>query len=216
MRQTSRGFTLTEILLAMLIASILVLGISAAYQQAHRVWVRTEQNRPLYADARMIVETLRTELSCLYMPPVEEDQEKVFVLATEPDGRIEMVFYTQAPGYLSAVGAGRIAKVRYCFDRDPQTGETALLRSEQECAGEKVIGQEVSSVMAKRLASFKLWSYVPAGSSGDADWRQSYASAEQAPKAIRVTFKWAADQSVPDKEFTTAIVVPCQASLQHP
>ena len=82
-----KGFTLMEILLAMLITSILILGVNAAYRQAYLLWSNVEDSRPAYHAARLITETLRRELSCLYFPEVaeQEDSGPPFSLICSPN-----------------------------------------------------------------------------------------------------------------------------------
>lgn len=135
-RQTA--FTLVEILIAMLITSILVLGINTAYRQAHLIWQSAESKRPIYHNARIIFETLRQELSCLYFPQLpDQEPNHPFNLSSLPDGTAELSFYTLTPSWTTAPQSSLIAKVRYSFCKDTDTDQTLLIRTEQLCSGEK-------------------------------------------------------------------------------
>ena len=209
-----RGFTLVEILLVMLITSVLVLGINAAYQQAHLLWSNIEAQRPVYDNARLITETLRQEISGLYLPQTSEtEKDNLFELSTLPDGTVNLTFYTLTPSWKESLFSSRIAKIRYNFARDNSTGENLLERAEQFCAGEKMIGQESSNVILKGLSDFKIWCAVPdSGSSSDL-WKQSYSSERTPPKAIKILLKWPATKGSSETSFETSILVSCQTPL---
>jgi prepilin-type N-terminal cleavage/methylation domain-containing protein len=208
------GFTLVEILLVMLITSVLVLGINAAYRQAHLLWSNTEAQRPAYDNARLVTETLRQELSSLYLPQTSEaERDSLFDLSSLPDGTVNLIFYSLTPSWKESVFSSRIAKVRYSFSRDKTTGENLLERAEQFCAGEKVIGQESSNVILKGLSDFKIWCAVSDSGSPSDLWKQSYSSERTPPRAIKVLLKWPATKDTSEISFETSILVPCQAPL---
>lgn len=208
-----RGLTLIEILLAMLISSILILGINAAYRQAHLIWSNAESRRPIYYTARLVTETLREELSCLYFPPVDEEHGSPFRLLTLPDGTVELTFYTLTPSWKGSPESSRIAKARYSFSRDPYTDETLLQRFEQLCAGEKIIGKERSDILIIGLSDFRVWAAVANPDSPGDLWRESYESKDSPPKAVKILLKWATTADLPEIDFQTSILIPCQGSL---
>lgn len=207
------GFTLIEILLAMLISSILILGVNAGYRQAHLLWSNVENRRPIYHTARLITETLREELSCLYFPPTKEEQDSPFKLSASPNGTTKLTFYTLTPSWKGSSQASRIAKVRYSFTRDPDAEETLLQRFEQPCAGEKIIGKESSEIIVKGLSDFRVWAAVANSDSPGDLWKLSYDSKNTPPKALKVSLKWAASPNLPEMGFQTIILIPCQGSL---
>jgi len=205
------GFTLIEILIVMLITSILILGINTAYRQAYLLWSNIENKRPLYNNARLITETLRQELSCLYFPSDANQQDSPFELLSSTNETTELNFYTLTPSWKSDPASSRMAKVRYRFSRDEITEETLLQRFEQACAGEKIIGKESSDVIATGLSDFKIWAADP-NASLDL-WKQSYATKDAPPKAFKIFMKWAANGDNQQADFQTSIIVPCQGIL---
>ncbi|HUW18940.1 MAG TPA: prepilin-type N-terminal cleavage/methylation domain-containing protein [Sedimentisphaerales bacterium] len=205
----SRGFTLIEILLVMLISSIFVLGINATYRQVHSVWSNVEDRRIIYHNARIVTKTLRQELSCLYLPAAPDgnddaETDKAFQpVSVEPT---ELTFYTLAPSWKASLVSSRMAKVRYSFTKDEYTNESVLQRFEQPCAGEKPIGKESSDVILKGLSDFSV-SAVGNGSNGGDEKKNA------PPKALKVSLKWPATKVVPEINFQTTILIPCQASV---
>jgi prepilin-type N-terminal cleavage/methylation domain-containing protein len=207
------GFTLVEILLVMLITSILILGVNAAYRQAHLLWSNAEDTRPIYHTARLITETLRSELSCLYFPPTKNEDDSPFKLLFLPDEKTELTFYTLAPSWTGSLESSRIAKVTYRFAKDRQTEETVLQRFEQPCAGEKIIGKEDSEVAAKGLSGFRVWAVDPNSSSYGDLWKQSYNSKDKPPKAVKVLLEWPAAEGMRDVRFQFSTLISCESPV---
>ena len=213
------GFTLAEILLVMLIISILALGINAAYRQARSIWSHTESRRPIYHNARLIIETLRQELSGLYLPAAsdnggrsgEDSGQSPFSLSTLPNGTTELTFYTLTPSWKRSSMSSRVARVRYSFTGE-STEERLLQRFEQLCAGEKLIGEESSSIIATDMTDFKLWALDAGADSHEDPWKQSYNS-EAPPGAVKISLKWAASKENPEIGFQSCILVPCSSSI---
>ena len=202
-----KGFTLIEILLAMLITSILILGLHFAYQQTHRIWLSAESRRPVYHNARVIIETLRQELSCLYFPQTQgEDANTPFILSALPDGTAELTFYTLNPSWTGGIKSSRMARVRYGVTRDQDSGEIIVERFEQPFSGEKAIGKEHSDVLIKGLADFKIWAAEPEFT----EWKEFYDAKDRPGRAIKIAVKTKAATDVPEIDFQTGILVPCQ------
>ena len=210
------GFTLIELLLVLLISSVIVLGINAAYRQAHLIWASCEDPRPIYHDARLITETLRGELACLYLPPSRDSNEPNVDEPFPPVsvGTDALAFYTLAPSWKAGLPASRVARVRYCLMQDPATGENVLERFEQPCSGEKLIAKETTDIVARGLSEFDV-SFVGGEGQADKSDGEEGDGKEQGtpPKAVKVSLKWAATGNVPDIGFETTILVPSEAPL---
>ncbi|MCK5642153.1 MAG: prepilin-type N-terminal cleavage/methylation domain-containing protein [Gammaproteobacteria bacterium] len=219
----AKGFTLIEILLAILISSILALGIHVTYRQALLAWSRTEASRLVYKQARMITETLRTELSCLYMPPTKKSDSSgedsgeqddngagAFILSTSSEGKLDMSFYTLGPAFESSPSSGRIAKVTYSF------ADGKLTRSEQYCAGEKIIGPQRSQVIAQDLTTFAIQTFVSDPDQGINRWQNSFTSSDIPPRAVKVAIGWPQDKNVPATDLETIFWIPCEAAMDGP
>jgi type II secretory pathway component PulJ len=205
------GLTLLEILLAMVITSLLILGINASYHQAHRVWSSIESRRPIYQNARLTTEILRQELSCLYFPPATENGEHLFRLVHLPDEGTELAFYTLGPSWKGGPESSLTAKVRYRFGSDPDSEESSLVRYEQLCAGEKIIGPESSEIIARDLSDFRIWVFDPNSGAGQPSWKESFESKDTPPKALKFSLKWAATAEAPEIEFQYSILIPCES-----
>ena len=211
-RQTA--FTLIEILIVMLITSILVLGINAAYRQAHLMWQNAESTRPIYHNCRITIETLRQELSALYFPQLSEGEPNhPFNLSALPDGAAELSFYTLTPAWTTSPQSSLIAKVRYIFSKDTDMDQTTLTRIEQLCSGEKIIGKESSDIILKGLSELKFWALDPNSEPSEDSWKQSYDSKAAPPRALKILLKWPQTKDIPEMVFQSSIEIPSQQAL---
>lgn len=218
------GFTLAEILIVMLVTSILVLGIHAAYQQAYRLWARAEETREAWYQTRVLTELLREELGGLYLPlraaASEEEPreaEPVFQLRAGPEEAVSLSFFTLTPAWHTDVAFARMARVCYRFDRNPDTGRTLLQRRETLCASEKLVGTESTAVLTEDLAGFKVRVLASANGGSSETWRDSYQSDDRPPAAVRIQLRWRAlrpgEPDSPAPLFESTISVSCEGPL---
>jgi len=206
---TYKAFTLIELLLAMLISSILVLGINATYRQAHMIWSNVENYRPIYNDIRIITETLRQELTGLYIPPPPEandvdNPETGFQPITVE--QTKLTFHTLTPAWRSSLTSARIARVRYEFTTDNATGESALTRFEQPYAAEKPIGKETFNVIATGLSDFNI-------SVAGEDENNTDQNENTPPRVLNFSLKWPAKDNFPEQAFLATFLIPARKPL---
>jgi prepilin-type N-terminal cleavage/methylation domain-containing protein len=186
-----KGFTLVEILLVMLITSIMVLGINGAFSQVKRIWTEIEIKKENYQNIRVVLETMRVELSGLYMPKKKEEQqnenkENYFELINLPDGKTVLSFYTKNISWDKGLGGSKPAKVTYIFGED-EKGENILSRTEQLASGEKVISKESKTIMLKGLSDFQVSVLVQNNETENKDWQQEYETTDTPPIAIKIS-----------------------------
>jgi prepilin-type N-terminal cleavage/methylation domain-containing protein len=158
--KTRRAFTLIELLLAMFITSVIVLGLHAAFRQATMLFSRTQQPRHIYQTARLITETLRRELAALYIPPPLEpnqpdqpDQPDQQLTEDDSDG---FTFHTLNPSWNTASPTARSAKITYKFTKESDSGRGVLTRSEQLYATEIPLALPTNGIIAENLSDFNV------------------------------------------------------------
>ena len=212
-RAPRMGFTLVEVLLVMLITSVLVLGISGAYRQARQLYSQVEGPRHQYHMYGNVIESLRADLAALYMPPVEEGKTS-FALSAQPDGSIDLMFYSLSPLWRTGAAGARSAVVQYRFVQHQGAGESTLERLETPCAGESIIGEPVSETVAEGKFEFHVW-VVDADSDGsEQSLRTSHESHERPPKALKVRLECAEAGHIFPVTFETLIEIPCESLVQ--
>jgi prepilin-type N-terminal cleavage/methylation domain-containing protein len=206
------GFSLIEILLVMLITSILVLRISAAFKQVHMLRSRIENNRPVYQQSRLILDTIRSELSCLYSPSSSQEQQlRPFALSSTPDGTTQLSFYTLNPAWKNTAISSYPANVGYIFSTDSQSEHKLLVRTEQLCAGEKTIAAPTKDTILNGLSEFNVWAIGHDSDFSPDSWKSNLECKQIPPKAVKVQLIWFIGNNQHD--FQTIVRIPCQTAL---
>jgi len=201
------GFTLVELLLVMLISSIIVLGIHAAYRQAYQICSRVEKPRSTFESVRIISDTLRVELSSIYFPKTSDANN-----SENPEGNPSepiivkdnlITFYTLNPAWRTDPACSRIARVTYSFGEFENTDQKVLVRHESLYAGEKPAGTKTTDVIADNLAEFKISLIKKAQNKEE----------KNPPKAVKLTLKFA-DSQPSEESFHTTIFIPSEVFLE--
>lgn len=210
-RKGQKGFTLIEILLVMLITSVLVLGINAAFRQAHMLWSRVEKERPVYQKTRLLFDTLTEELLCLYMPTIDDDQQQPtpFSLSKLPDGTVRLSFLTLNPVWKDTAVSNFPAKVSYEFITDSDSGRKVLSRTERLFSGEKAIGTEQKEAVLAGFSGITIQAADPNADSLADSWRNDLQCSQRPPKAVKILLKWPKDEQT-EFEFETIIKIAAQ------
>ena len=202
------GFTLIEILLAMMITTILAAGINASYRQVSNVSGYIEQQRDIYQQGRGLIGTLRDELSGLYIPASADanSNQACFILSVT-NNSCELTFFTMTPAWNQIAACGKMAKVTYSFQK---TNETAQLgRKEQLHSGEKAIAQESSLVIDEKLAEFDIQVTDSFDMNRDS-WQKTYSSKSSVPKAVKIQLRYRNDKKQAYTDFNTTVAIRCK------
>jgi prepilin-type N-terminal cleavage/methylation domain-containing protein len=209
-----KGFTLVEILLVMLITSVLVLGVNAAFRQAHMLWSRAEKQRPVYQKTRRFYDTLREELACLYMPKLEEEQSP-FTLVALQDGTVKVSFFTLNPVWKGTALSNLPAKVSYEFLTNSDSGQRILSRTEQLFSGQKAVGLEQKEDVLDGFSGVAIQASDPNAGSLAESWKNELSCQQLPPKAIKILLKWPREDQT-EFEFATTIKISCQGQIVPP
>ena len=208
------GFTLIEIILVMLITSVLVLGINGAYRQAHLIWSRVENDQVIYQKSRLLIETLREELACMYFPQGTAQQQLIpCYISTLPDGTTEISYHTLAPSWKRSPIASYPARVCYKFYIDSETDQRLLRRTEQYFSGEKPIAAESKEIILDGLGRFNVWAIGTNSDFSPDSWRENLECITSPPKAIKIQLNWPDNGNSIEHSFQCTIAIPCQSKL---
>lgn len=202
------GFTLIEILLAMMIATILAAGINASYRQISSVSGYIEQQRGIYQQGRDLITTLRDELSGLYALASDDanSNQDFFTLSATNSGQ-ELTFFTMMPSWNQIAASGRIAKVTYSFKKTNIS--TQLIRKEQLYSGEKAIAQESSQVLDEKLAEFVI-EVTDSFNANEDSWQKAYDAQSSIPKAVKIQIRYPDDKKQTYTDFNATFAIRCE------
>ncbi len=209
------GFTLIEVLMAMLISSFLVLGLHGAYRQARQLRSVVENERLIYESSDRVMECLRTELAGAYLPVLDSDA-KAFALATEADGSCELTFYTLSSAWRTGAECARSARIRYRFTKGATARENTLERFEQWCAGERVITKEERDVLLTGPFELSAWVMAPGTDRSEESLKASYEAHDQAPRATKLLLRWRTEPDTAGTTFSILVSLPSESLIQEP
>jgi len=209
-RNKYSGFTLVEILLALLLSSILVLALQAAFRQMRFAITRTETDEPQYRQARRWATLWREEFSGVYLPAKDEQQEnqKRFTLSNESDGTLQLSYFTLTPAWQQESSYAKGAKVEYRLTRNEQTEAFTLSRTQQAAAGSKVLGPETQDLLATNIKALSFSAY----NQEQRKWENYFDAENQLPQAMRVTFEMARADEETSLKFVTDFFIPTRKS----
>ena len=188
-RHTRGAFTLVELLVALTVSSIVILGVHAGARAGWDVWRRVEDGRPVEQRARRILGAMRWELGGFYRPrPVEGEMEALVRMEDRDRGELVVSWFTTMPSYRRGLPAGRCARVTYVYRKGEgsKEGGGVLERREQLAAGEKVIGGALVDVLAKDLAGFE----VECFDSGGNPVEVGSGGSDKPPRRVKVAMSW--------------------------
>lgn len=200
------GFTLVEILLVMMITSILVLAANAAYQQVYVVWSRIVDRTPVYQKSRLIIDTLRQELACMYWPGVvEKEKVEAITIINEANGNTVTTFYTLGASWNTGSASSNMTRVQYIFSSNSDIEGNVLSRTEQNFSGNKPASTVKTEIIMKGLAKFRI-SKVEEKKEKDEDKKKP-------PEAVKIELSWPETKNMPESFFQTIVPIACNSPL---
>lgn len=191
----------------MLISSILVLALHAAFRQTQYVINQTEKIEPLYRQSRQLTDLWREEFSGLYLPPSQQyDQESSidrFQLSYQPGSTMRLSFFTLTPAWHQNAADAKPAKVCYHLKRNEQSETLTLSRTEQPHASQLPIALQNETTLARNLKSLSFTVY----DSHQRQWQPIFQADQTLPHAIRVKFQFAQPTTRKGLEFSTTFFI---------
>ena len=206
-----------EVLVAMLITSILVLGINGAYRQARRLWLGAENPRPAFQGVRLLAGTLRREMSGIYLPAADANEAAApFELSHPRPGQVDLTFLTHTPGWQTSLHAARPAKLTYSYTQDEASGVGILKRSEQLFVGAKALGLAHEETILSGLSEFQVLVADPNGGANAISWIDTFQAKGTLPSALSLKITWSPSDptlGLPTR-FETSFFIPCQGVFE--
>jgi len=192
MKGNSRGFTLIEILLAILIGSLVLTSVYGIFSSVSGARNRFEVEGNLHHQARIFFDRIGGELSSLRVSPL--GKQAIFSSGNTHDGNLFLEFNTGLVSPLLQQHGG-ISRVRY----EIQQGEESaiLLRSEQVLLADLAASKPLPFIA--NLKTFQV-RYFRQG-----DWQDTW-SGKIPPQMIEITLELEIDDRL--IPFRSSFVLP--------
>jgi len=192
MRKAPRGFTLVEVLLAVLIGTLVLTSVYGVFSSVSRARNRLEAEGNLYHQARIFFDRIGGELGSLRFVPLGE--KAVFTSGTTLEGGTFLEFNTElvSPNLQQQ---GGISRVRYEI-REQEEG-AALLRSEQALLADLAPSEPLLFIAGVKTFQARYFS--------QGGWQDSW-SRRKPPQLIEITLELEIDgRLIP---FRSSFVLP--------
>ena len=188
----NHGFTLIEILLALLIGSVVLTSIYGVFSAVSQARNRLEAEGEVYHQARIFFDRLGSELGSLRMAPL--GTKAVFSSGNDRDGNIYFEFNTELDSPLLRQHGG-LSRVRYEVQQGDESG--TLYRSEQILLTDLAVSEPLKFFAG--VKDFKL-RYLRNG-----NWREIW-TGKNPPQLVEVTLELDVDgRNIP---FRSSFVLP--------
>ena len=182
MKRDSRGFTLIEILLAVLISSLVLGSVYGVFSSVSGARNRLEAEGDLYHQARIFFDRIGGELASLRQSPL--GKQAVFSSGTTPAGDVFLEFNTELISPLLQQHGG-ISRVRYEINQ--QEDAVVLLRSEQVLLADLAASEPLLFITDLKTFQVRYFNH--------GNWQDSWGS-KSAPQLIEITLEFATDNGL--------------------
>jgi general secretion pathway protein J len=169
--QSSSGFTLLELIIAITIFTFITLIISEGFRLGLNAWEKGEAEIGETQRIRVISGLISQQLKSAYPFEIEVDDEKVVAFEGDADS---LMFVTG----LADASFGGFKWVRYSFDDGILLYKEGILPDKEFI--DKLTGDE--EVIDSEIEEFKLNYY----SSDEGEWNETWDFSEELPAAVRV------------------------------
>jgi len=188
----NHGFTLIEILLALLIGSVVLTSIYGVFSAVSQARNRLEAEGDVYHQARIFFDRLGSELGSLRVAPL--GTQAVFSSGHDSDGTLYLEFNTERVSPLLRQHGG-LSRVRYEVQQGDDSG--TLYRSEQVLLADLAVSEPLKFFSG--VKDFQL-RYLRNG-----NWQERW-TGKAPPELVEVTLELEVDgRSIP---FRSSFVLP--------
>lgn len=187
-RPASHGFTLVEMLVAIVIFMLFISTVYGTYYAAHAAITRAEEQEELYQTGRVLLAQLNTELTCLYQPAGASATNYALIGDDSPDTsdalqKDTLTFCTTAHVPPAGQPVGDICQVKYSIGGDNVDEEPGLYVDEDLHLGLEADGETSTHQLLSPLVVGFNCRYLSAGAT---DWATEWTDPTTLPVAIRI------------------------------
>lgn len=175
MKRDCRGFTLIEVLLAILIGSLLLTSIYGIFGSVSEAKNRLEQEGEIYHQVRIFFDRIGGELSSLRLTPASN--RLILNSGQTLEGEPALEFTTELVSPLLQQKGG-VSRVRYELRRDEDTA--SLYRSEQVLLADQELSEALPFI--EGLKSFEIRYY------SQGQWQEQWGNLSP-PEMLEITLE---------------------------
>lgn len=182
----THGFTLVEMMVAIVIFLLFISAVYGTYRAANRSIAMAEEQEDLMQTGRVLLERLHTELTCAMQPASSQTSELIGEDTEENASNLlqadRITFLTTAHPAGSGTVAGDVCRVSYMMGGDTPAEEPGLYVEVNRHAGLEMPDEQPERQLLSPLVVGLNVKYLPV----DGDWEPSWQERTTLPLAVRV------------------------------
>lgn len=188
------GFTLVELLLALVITSISISAVAGIFYTSLRAYRRTSDDMRLSFESGFLADTLGRDLRGVAIVDMEE-----MPCFRGDSARVEFMTRASAPGE----GRWPLRRVTYEFEKEPEAATGTLSANVQPYAGDVPLQPGSSRhVVLKRISDLRFRYYT------NNRWQEEW-TGEGLPQAVEIVATIAVEDSRMTRTLNVAVDLPC-------
>jgi len=178
------GFTLIEMMVAVVIFLLFIGAVYGVYQAASNAMVRTEEHEDVTQTGRVLLGQMTAELACAYQSSSVTTSQLVGEDTDNPVDGVQqdrLTFLTTAHAMADDQPTGDISQVTYCIGGDQEGEQPGLYIEETRHPGLEVDGTQPTRRLLSPLVSGLNCRYLT-----ENGWEDAWTEKTALPIAVRV------------------------------
>ena len=210
-RQTSRGFTLIEVLIAMTLLSVMVVLLFSSLRTAAESWNAGESKIAEVNTKAVVYQFFKRHLTTIRPMPMLSNEQKTFPKAQQDDLQNQQAFqgFRQSLNFVAALPAASARKGLQVFNiaSDSANRSTLLVTLTPYRQTDIDVNAEPDrpEVLLEDIADFKFSYFGKTEDMADQKWHDEWKMADRLPRLIKVTIQLADGSDWPEMVFPLKI-----------
>lgn len=199
--KTRKGFTLVEMMVAVVIFSLAIAVIYKTFSTGLKVWERGSESMAVFQDGKRVLDIISKDIRSTFIPSLG-NEDSLFVGEDKKEGEIDadkIIFFTLGePNVISKKKDIGLCRVEYYLEK--KESEYTLYRKETPSLGQLVLGEETVDPLLIGVESLS-FEYYSKG-----EWKKEWKSSKTVPTRVKICLKLKEETGEPLSFATTAEV----------
>ncbi|MFA7328796.1 MAG: type II secretion system protein GspJ [Candidatus Ratteibacteria bacterium] len=200
--KTRKGFTLVEVMVAVVIFSLAIAVIYKTFSTGLKVWERGSESMAVFQDGKRVLDVISKDIRSTFIPPLG-NEDSLFVGEDKKEGEIDadkISFFTLGEPNLISKGKDiGLRKIEYYLEKKDK--EYTLYRKETPSLGRLVLGEETVDPLLIGVENLN-FEYYSKG-----EWKKEWKPSKTVPSRVKICLKLKEETGEPHT-FATTVEVP--------
>jgi general secretion pathway protein J len=207
-RDTSRGFTLIEVLVATAILALIISIIYSAFAGSIKTMEISTEGGEVYRKARVVLYRMAQEISCAYLPRDQEGAETLAFIGEDREGEglpADALWFTSTALPLGGRCRG-VKQIGFYLDVDPETEKPVLMMREETITDDRTAHRGKGVPLGEGISGVDFTYYDSQGR----EWKRWDTTmplfAKHLPRRVKISLFFKDERDEPLVLTTTALL----------